>query len=173
MGQKINPIGLRVGISLKWAFSWFNPSDVQKSSDSAQHGQILLKKGVVTSRGGYFLSSFDERLRGFFKRYLYVSRNRSRRFLPVSIQYRKGANNYLFVFLTYVKLRGQRRKRVKKIKRTTKGKRRGDSLEKTKRYKLVPLKSRGSKSTFRTSRFRLYFIPQASICIYSFFLNYI
>lgn len=116
MGHKVNPIGFRIGVSRKWTFSWFFPSNVQKSFDSAQVKNTLLSKGVVSSRGGFFLSSFEELLRGFFKRYLYVSNNRSRRFLPLDIHCIKGADQHLFIFLTYIKLRGRQSKKVKRKK---------------------------------------------------------
>ena len=116
MGQKVNPIGFRVGVSRKWSFSWFSPSTVQKSNDSAQAKNTLLTKGVVTSRGGFFLSSFEDIFRGFFKRYIYQTFNKSRRFLPRDVQCMKGANQHLFVFLTYIKLRGRKPKKFKRKK---------------------------------------------------------
>lgn len=116
MGHKVNPIGFRVGLSRKWSFSWFNPSTVQKSTDSALAKNTLLTKGVVTSRGGFFLSSFENRFRGFFKRYIYLTFNKTRQFLPIDVQCRKGAHQHLFVFLIYVKLRGRTPKKKKRKK---------------------------------------------------------
>lgn len=116
MGNKVNPTGFRIGVSRKWTSSWFSPSNVQKSFDSAQAKNTLLSKGVVSSRGGFSLSSFEDILRGFFKRYLYVSRNRSRRFLPLEVYCIKGAGQHLFIFLTYVKLRGRQPKKLKRKK---------------------------------------------------------
>lgn len=119
MGQKVNPLGFRIGISRKWNSSWYYPSFVQKSFDSAQANEILLKKGVITARGGFFLSSLEERFRNFFRRYRYISKNRSRRFLPINIQYRKGAQLHMFFFLTYRKLQGRRKtkKTIGRIKK--------------------------------------------------------
>ena len=89
---------------------------MQKSNDSAQAKNTLLTKGVVSSRGGFFLSSFEDIFRGFFKRYIYQSFNKSRRFLPRDVQCIKGANQHLFVFLTYIKLRGRKPKKTKRKK---------------------------------------------------------
>lgn len=110
MGQKVNPIGFRLGISRKWAFSWYNFSDGQQSQDSTRTKITLLSKGVVTSRGGFFISSIEEYARNLFRRYFYTKKSKSNKFLPIHLQYIKGNNNYVYFFLFYTKLK--RRKKL-------------------------------------------------------------
>lgn len=117
MGQKVNPIGFRLGISRKWSFSWYNFSNRQQSQDSARTKTTLLSKGIVTSRGGFFVASIEEYTRNLFRRYFYTKKNKSSHFLPIHLQYVKGNNNHIYFFLFYTKLKRRKKGKTRKIRK--------------------------------------------------------
>ena len=106
MGQKTNPIGFRLGISRKWSTSWFKTSfKHQESQDSTFFGVNNISKGIVTARGGFTVSPFEDFVHNIFRRYVFRKTTKTKKYIPVQIQRIKGLNNLIYMILFYVKMK--------------------------------------------------------------------
>lgn len=100
MGQQIHPIGLRVGVSRKWASSWYiNPKETTSPQQSF---------GVISARGGMFLSGMEETLTHLFKRYSLTKFTNTSRVIIVDFRLFKGFGGHRYGFRVYTKLLTQK-----------------------------------------------------------------
>lgn len=111
MGQKTHPIGLRVGIHRKWASSWYG-SNQEKNQNTSNFSQFAAK-GVVSSRGGFFVEGIQEFVEVLLRRYAVSKLTISRRFRPVDFRCFKGTGGHRYCFIFYTQLiSGSRRKKL-------------------------------------------------------------
>ena len=104
MGQKTHPIGLRVGIHRKWVSSWYDVNTEKNSLDYSFIKSPLNIQGVVSSRGGMFLSGRQDFVMNLLRRYSYTKLSTSRRFLVVDFRLYKGMSGHMYGFIIYTKL---------------------------------------------------------------------
>jgi hypothetical protein len=95
MGQKTNPIGFRVGIHRKWAYSWYENINDKLSN---------LSFGVITFAGGTALNSMEDILVYLFKRYSVTKFTNTPRIIIVDFRLFKGFAGHVYGFLIYTKL---------------------------------------------------------------------
>jgi len=95
MGQQISPIGFRVGITLKWKFSWYGAFG-EKS--------IYLSKGLISPLGGLYLSNLEEIIQNLLKVYSYSKISKTYRIFILSFRLYKGYGGILYGFLVFNKL---------------------------------------------------------------------
>jgi len=98
MGQKINPIGLRVGIYYKWTSSWY---DNNKSYTNKK--QSYENYGVIASRGGSYFSGRESYALILFKRYSRTQVTKSPVIMPFDFRLFKGSGGQSYGFLRYIK----------------------------------------------------------------------
>ncbi len=103
MGQKTHPIGLRVGFYRKWVSSWYGSSKNKNNYESSLSNQTFLSQGIISSRGGAYLSGREDIVENLIKRYSVTKFSNSRRILPVDFRFFKGFAGHTFGFLIYTK----------------------------------------------------------------------
>lgn len=108
MGQKTHPIGLRVGLHRKWVSSWYGSFQNKKNFDAIPSNQTFLSQGVISSRGGYYLSGRSDFVENIIKRYSIKKFANFRRILPVDFRLFKGFGGHTYGFLIYSKLVSRR-----------------------------------------------------------------
>jgi hypothetical protein len=99
MGQKTNPIGLRVGIHRKWASSWYN---YEKGSFINKHGS-LTSKGVINIKGGSYINGVESFIDKLIKHKLFTNYIGIPQLIPVDFRFYKGFAGYTYGFLIYTK----------------------------------------------------------------------
>jgi len=99
MGQKVHPIGLRIGSYRKWASSWYGGF---KETNTHQ------TFGVISTRGGVFNSGIEDLLYNLFKRYSQTKFIKSTKLVFVDFRLFKGFGGHLYGFILYTKLIGSR-----------------------------------------------------------------
>lgn len=91
MGQKIHPIGLRVGIHRKWNQIWFNEKLEAKTMFFHQRNLE------------YFFKAF-------FQKFPYTKMSTTKKLLIVDLKFYKQSAKTLYLFIFFYKLRTKRRK---------------------------------------------------------------
>jgi hypothetical protein len=99
MGQKTNPIGLRVGIHRKWAASWYN-YDINSFIDKTGS---FTSKGVINPRGGSYINGIETFIDKLIKHKLFTNQIDIPQFMPVDFRFYKGFAGYTYGFLLYTK----------------------------------------------------------------------
>jgi hypothetical protein len=95
MGQKVNPLGFRLGLHLKWKWSWYG--NIHSKSN-------LLSKGVITPWGGTYLTNLEEFVQNIIMNATYTNISKSYRILILSFRLYKGYGGVLYGFLLFNKL---------------------------------------------------------------------
>lgn len=101
MGQKIHPIGFRVGVSRKWNSSWF-------ASDLEWKKLFFYQREV------------ENFFRSLFHYYSYTKISKRKRVLLFDVKLFKYSLHKIFIFVFFYKLRTKRRKETRPILKTTK-----------------------------------------------------
>lgn len=108
MGQKIHPIGLRIGIHRKWNQTWFA---TQKDAKT----MFFQQKNI------------ENFFKAFFQKFAYTKLSMTKKLLVVDLKFFKYYTNTLYLFVFFYKLRTKRRKntlsfrtnlKLKKINKT-------------------------------------------------------
>lgn len=96
MGQKIHPIGLRVGIHRKWNQTWFN--------------QNLEAKNLFFQQ-----KNLEYFFKAFFQQFPYTKISTTKKLLVVDLKFFKHGTKTLYLFIFFYKLRTKRRKNISLI----------------------------------------------------------
>ena len=91
MGQKIHPIGLRVGIHRKWNQTWFN--------------EKLEAKTLF-----FHQKNLEFFFKAYFQRFPYTKMSTTKKLLVVDLKFYKQGAKTLYLFVFFYKLRTKRRK---------------------------------------------------------------
>lgn len=91
MGQKIHPIGLRVGIHRKWNQTWFN--------------EKLEAKTLF-----FHQKNLEFFFKAYFQRFPYTKMSTTKKLLLVDLRFFKQGAKTLYLFIFFYKLRTKRRK---------------------------------------------------------------
>jgi hypothetical protein len=91
MGQKIHPIGLRIGIHRKWNQTWFAPQKEAKTLFFQQ-------------------KNIENFFKAFFQKFAYTKLSMTKKLLVVDLKFFKYYTNSLYLFVFFYKLRTKRRK---------------------------------------------------------------
>lgn len=91
MGQKIHPIGLRIGIHRKWNQTWFAENNQAKA-------MFFHQKNI---------ESF---FKAFFQKFAYTKLSMTKKLLVVDLKFYKYYTNTLYLFVFFYKMRTKRRK---------------------------------------------------------------
>lgn len=91
MGQKIHPIGLRVGIHRKWNQAWFN--------------EKLEAKTLF-----FHQKNLEFFFKAYFQRFPYTKMSTTKKLLLVDLKFFKQSAKTLYLFIFFYKLRTKRRK---------------------------------------------------------------
>jgi len=91
MGQKIHPIGLRVGIHRKWNQTWFNEN--------------LEAKALF-----FHQKNLEYFFKAFFQKFPYTKMSTTKKLIIVDLKFFKQGAKTLYLFIFFYKLRTKRRK---------------------------------------------------------------
>lgn len=94
MGQKIHPIGFRVGVNRKWNYNWF-------------------ATGAEWKKLFFYQKEVETFFRYLFHFYSYTKISRRKRVLLFDVKFFKYNLNKLFIFVFFYKFRTKRRKEVR------------------------------------------------------------
>ena len=108
MGQKTNPIGLRVGIHRKWASSWYN----YEKGFFINKEVSFVSNGIINSRGGSYINGVEIFIDKLIKHKLFTNYIKVPQYIPVDFRFYKGSAGYTYGFFIYTKL-------ITKIKQKT------------------------------------------------------
>ena len=103
MGQKTHPIGLRVGIHRKWVTSWYDINKEKSSLDYSSLKNTVNIQGIISARGGMFISGRQDFLINLLSRYTYTKLSTSSRLRPVDFRFYKGLSGHRYGFIIYTK----------------------------------------------------------------------
>jgi len=98
MGQKTNPIGLRVGLQRKWNNTWY--------SSGNDYNKLF-----------FSYNRTNEMLQNFFYSYSMTKKMFTNRALLVNTKFIKSNVNFGFLFIFFYKLRPKKIRRVRKLKK--------------------------------------------------------
>lgn len=100
MGQKVHPIGFRVGYTRKWNNNWF-------------------ALGTEWKKLFFYQREVEHFFKLLFHYYSYTKISRRKRVLLFDVKFFKYTLNKLFLFVFFYKLRTKRRKEVRPILKNT------------------------------------------------------
>lgn len=103
MGQKTNPIGLRVGIYHKWTSSWYDNNKAYTNKKLS-----YVNNGIISSRGGAYFTGLESFALLLFKRYSRTKVTKSPFIIPFDFRLFKGSGGQSYGFLRYTKFVRQR-----------------------------------------------------------------
>lgn len=106
MGQKTNPIGLRVGTHRKWSASWYN---YEKGFFLGKQNSFT-SNGVIRSRGGSYMNAVEIFIEKLIKHKLFTNHITVTQYMPVDFRFYKGYLGYTYGFLIYTKLITKKKK---------------------------------------------------------------
>ena len=104
MGQKTHPNGLRVGLYRKWVSSWYGSPKEHIKSNPSQRNQYSISQGVISVRGGVYLTNMEDFVENFFKRYFITKVSFTRQLILVDFRLFKGFGGHTYGFLFYTKI---------------------------------------------------------------------
>ena len=99
MGQKTNPIGLRVGIHRKWASSWYN----YEKGSFINKQTAFASKGIINPQGGSYKNGVESFIDKLIKHKLFTSYINVSQYRPVDFRFYKGFAGYTYGFFIYTK----------------------------------------------------------------------
>ncbi len=100
MGQKVHPIGFRVGFTRKWNNNWF-------------------ALGTEWKKLFFYQKEVEQFFKLLFHYYSYTKISRRKRVFLFDVKFFKYTLNKLFLFVFFYKLRTKRRKEVRAVLKNT------------------------------------------------------
>jgi hypothetical protein len=100
MGQKTNPVGLRLGTYRKWASSWYN----KENHFFINKQESFISKGIINSRGGNYTNAIEEFIIKIIKRKTSTNFKKRFKFMPIDFYRYKGFGGYTYGFFLYTKI---------------------------------------------------------------------
>ncbi len=100
MGQKVHPIGFRVGIHRKWNTSWYG---ISQNNEVVRSKSNFSFKGIISPRGGVFVEGLQDFVETLLRRYSITKFAVSRQYRPVDFRCFKGIGGHRYCFIFYVK----------------------------------------------------------------------
>jgi hypothetical protein len=100
MGQKTNPLGLRIGTHRKWAASWYNYEKSVINSNQI----TFVSKGIINPQGGSYINGVETFIDKLMKHKRFTNYITVSRYRPVDFRFYKGIAGYTYGFFIYTKL---------------------------------------------------------------------
>jgi hypothetical protein len=100
MGQKTNPVGLRLGTHRKWASCWYN----KENSYFINKKESFISKGFIHSCGGNYTHAIEEFIEKIIKRKISTNFKKNSKFIPIDFCRYKGIAGTTYGFFIYIKM---------------------------------------------------------------------